>query len=172
MLLSKHVALMAHDSKRHVPRHRMNTDLLERKKETLVRLERERAEHNEMVKTKQDILLQTGEEYFFKIYSTYVKNKRVYRNAKPDVKELRRILTYVNFEIKRNERRLPEHLCKPKGVHTLFDETQEKWVHAPKPASDGTIDYSGSEQIRLACLKYIHKLQRCREEISAQLKIK
>ncbi|KAL0265745.1 UNVERIFIED_CONTAM: hypothetical protein PYX00_011460 [Menopon gallinae] len=107
-------------ARRYTPKHRINAKPHEKKKDALIRLSRKRQEAEKMLKAKREVFFQTGDEYFFKIYSTYVKNRRVYRDSRPEPGALRRALLYVNTEIKRSERKLLAYVPEPKGTHIRY----------------------------------------------------
>lgn len=153
--------------KRHVPKNRRNAEILERKEGALLRLKRLRERSEKIKKVEKDVFFQTGDEYFFKIYSTYTKNGKLYRKTKIDSKALKKDLLYINFEIKRSEKRLQKHLCEPEGVHIRFEDFTEK-VHQ-QVAKDDLIDHRKTELERSTWTEYIKKLQTCKAEIHKRL---
>lgn len=160
---------MADITRRYVPKHRQNAKPLEKNKEALERLSKKRQETEKILRARKDTFFQTGDEYFFKIYSTYVKNRKVYRDTRPDLRALKRALLYVNAEIKRSEKKLLAYIPKPQGIHIRYCDGNA--VESMQDiAKDDVIDSEKSSEVRRETVEYIHKLQDCRTEILRQLK--
>lgn len=160
---------MADATRRYVPKHRLSAKPLEKKKEALERLSKKRQVAEKILQAKKDVFFQTGDEYFFKIYSTYVKNKKVYRNTRPDTRALKRALLYVNAEIKRSEKKLLAYVPEPQGTHVRYCDGNAA-ESMQDTAKNDVIDCAKSSEIRHETVKYIQKLQECRVEILSQLK--
>lgn len=160
---------MADVTRRYVPKHRLNAKPLEKKKEALERLSKKRQVAEKVLRAKKDAFFQTGDEYFFKIYSTYVKNRRVYRDTKPDSRALKRALLYVNAEIKRSEKRLLAYVPEPQGTHIRYCDGDAA-ASMQDMAKNDVIDCAKSSEIRHETDRYIQKLLECRVEILRQLK--
>eukprot|EP00866_Antonospora_locustae_P000881 jgi/Antlo1/881/440 len=157
-------------TRRYVPRHRLNSKPLEKKREALERLSKKRQETEKILKAKKDAFLQTGDEYFFQIYSTYVKNKKVYRDTRPDSRALKRALLYVNAEIKRSEKKMLAYVPEPKGIHIRYCDGNDA-ESMQDMAKNDVIDCTKSSEERRETAEYMHKLQDCRAEILRQLKL-
>lgn len=159
---------MSSKFRRHVPKNRRNTEALEKKCSTLLRLRSLRERSETIRSVKRDVSLQTGDEYFFKIYSTYVKNGKTYQKTKVDVKALRRDLVYINFELKRSENKVQKHLCEPMGTHIRYSDSPEEV--SEEGAKDSTIDHKKSEEERKKWAEYMRALYKCKTEISKKIK--
>lgn len=139
------------EKKRNVPENRRKYGKPEDKKEARERLKKEAVDREKKLQMIEDIRNKNPDEFHFSYYSM---NRSMTKRTVLDKEELKKILKYIDSEIKRCEK-IIENTMKSRRInkHIRFDESK-----AEESVSESNEDFSEYEE-------YVRNLKEKRSEI-------
>ncbi|KCZ80041.1 hypothetical protein H312_02559 [Anncaliia algerae PRA339] len=138
-----------------------NSRELEKRDVATNRLEKNKENKKMLTEYKKDIFFKTGNEYFFKMNSTYKdKNRNICKKEKIIKDEIKKELLFVRMELRRCNNKVRKHLHKPIGTYINFDD---------ESVQENMIDFNKSMDIINPYKEYINKLEEQQNELTNKL---